>query len=165
VYSFTEVKPDSTELTKKDDEDEIPNYKNVSDEKRYKNLQKKLEVIHDYISIKEKGKCWAQELFKAYNFSEKTYATFFKSMTIAFFANYQYGWGIFADFVLDTECCEFINKESCQIVYNNFLFWLQELSEESGIPEDDSDSNNNNTKKSMSVTLPNLKSTLKNIRP
>jgi hypothetical protein len=133
VSSFVKNKSDSTKLVVKDNKDNeeiITNYTHVPDEIRYKGLQKKLELIYDYISLKAKGLCWAQKLFKAYEFSEKTFGILFKALAPSMFVNYQYGWGIFADFVLDTECCEYINKNECQIVYNKFLEWLQKLSNE-----------------------------------
>jgi hypothetical protein len=161
VPSFVENKSNSTELKNKEDEDSIPIYINVSDEKRYKNLQKKLESIHDYTSFKDKGKCWAQELFKAYGFAKKTYGIIFRALAPSTFVNYQYGWGIFADFVLDIECCEHINKIECQIVYNKFLEWLQELSDESRIPNENENQTNewyldvnlDNTKKKVKIKI------------
>jgi hypothetical protein len=122
VRTSDQIKSNSTALVKKKEvKDFFKNYNVVLDENIYKNLQKKLEIVHDYISIKERGKCWVQELFKAFEYSERSTTIMYNGLAPSTFTNYQYGWGIFADFVLDTECCEHINENECQIVYNNYL--------------------------------------------
>jgi hypothetical protein len=160
VSSSTEIKPIPSKLTKSNEDiNQIVLYRNESDAKRSKNLQKKVEFLIDYRSTKEAGKIWADELFKAFGIKEDVYTNYYKSLSRSTFLNYQFGWGLFLNFVYDDNCCEYINKDDCQIVYNNFLSWMSELSEESGIPEDGDIDN-----QSMSVTLPNPKA-LKNIKP
>jgi hypothetical protein len=161
VSSSVEIKPNSSKLTNSDDDNnQIVVYRNDAEAKRYKNLQKKVEIFVDYRSIKEAGKLWADELFKAFGIPEDTYTKYYTSLQHSTFLNYQFGWGLFASFVYDEDCCVHLNKDDCQIVYNNFLSWMSELSEESGIPEEGDIDN-----QSMSVTLPKLKASLKNIKP
>jgi hypothetical protein len=88
-----EIKSNSAKLVVPDDDDDnkIIVYKGLSNENRYKSLQKKLDLIIDYLSINEKGKCLANELFKAYDFSEKMYTEFYKSLQPSTLLNYQFG--------------------------------------------------------------------------
>jgi hypothetical protein len=53
--------------------------------------------------MKQKSQCWAIELFKSYGFDDNKISILFKSLAYSTLLSYQFGWGIFADYVLDQE--------------------------------------------------------------
>jgi hypothetical protein len=93
VYPCSESKFDTSELIKENDMK-----KTLS---KNKNFRKKLESMSSYSSMIEKGQCSAIELFKSYGFNDNKIEILFKSLAYSTFLNYQFGWGIFADYVLD----------------------------------------------------------------
>jgi hypothetical protein len=74
--------------------------------------------------------------------------------------SYQFGLGIFADYVLDQEIWDKITKERAEEVYNDYLIWLQELKEYNNIIEDDDSSEDINNKKDKVNNLKNIKPSL-----
>jgi hypothetical protein len=108
-----ESEPDTSELIKKNGKKKIFT--------RGKSLRKKLESIASYSSMKQKGHCLAMELFKNYGFEPKKVTILFNSLAPSTFLNYQFGWGIFAEYIMDQEFWFDLTKENVQDIYNNYL--------------------------------------------
>jgi hypothetical protein len=128
MYPCTESEPDTSELIKDNDKRKIF--------ARGKSLRKKLESIASYSSMKQKGHCLAMELFKINDFESKKVTILFNSLAPNTFLNYQFGWEIFAEYIMDQELWFDFTKENAQEIYNNYLVWLQDLKRDNDIIDD-----------------------------
>jgi hypothetical protein len=92
VCPCAESELDTSELIKDNDKKKILS--------RGKSLRKKLESISSYSSMKQKGYCLAMELFKNHGFEVNKITILFKSLADSTFLSYQFGWGIFAEYIM-----------------------------------------------------------------
>jgi hypothetical protein len=94
--------------------------------------------------MKQKGHCLMLELFKMFDFAPKNIQIICGSLALTTFNNYEFGWGILGEFIMDKELWFDFTKENAQAIYNNYLVWLQDLKEDNNIEEDKSSEENNN---------------------
>jgi hypothetical protein len=156
MCSCTESEPDTSELIKSIDK--------RKDYARGKSLRKKLESMVSYSSMKSKGHSLMIELFKMFDFSSDKIKIICNSLAPSTYLNYQFGWGIFAEFIMHGELWFDIKKENVQEIYNNFLVYLQEIKEDNNIEEEESseeiENNNNNNNNNKPKQLKNIKPSL-----
>jgi hypothetical protein len=154
LRSCTESEPDTSELIK--DNDKKKNYV------RGKSLRNKLESMVSYSSTKLKGHYLMLELFKMFDFAPKNIQIICSSLAPTTLSNYEFGWEILSEFIMDKELWFDFTKENAQAIYNNYLVWLQDLKEDNNMEEDKSseETNNNNKNNNKPKQLKNIKPSL-----
>jgi hypothetical protein len=94
-----------------------------------------------------------------FDFAPKNIKIICESLASSTFLNYQFGWGIFAEYIMDQELWFDFKKENAQDIYN-YLVWLQDIKKDNDIIDEDESSeeknNNNNKPKQLKNIKPSL---------